>query len=80
MVPKVNNFRSACTKGGINVYEQREIFREQARIYFKLSHEDQELTELEDEEHEQFEAELEKTRKSNEAVKNNKVVVNNNIQ
>ena len=69
----MGNFRSACTQGGINVSQQNEILREQARLHFKLNHAEQE-----DEEREDFESEVEKTKEKNVVVNNNKVVVNTN--
>ena len=53
VIPKVGTFCQACRNGGINVKEQREMFWEQARLYFELSPEDQQLAEREVKEYEQ---------------------------
>ena len=52
VVPKVGTFRQACRNGGIKLKEQREMFTEQARLYFGLSPEDQQLADREAEEDE----------------------------
>ena len=55
ITPEVNTFRQMCRDGRFNVNEQRSLFREQARLYFKLSFDEQK----------QFEAEA-KRKSSNE--------------
>ena len=44
---EIESFRQACRDGGVNVKEPRAMFREQARRYYKLSLEDQQLAERE---------------------------------
>ena len=50
--PNIDTFRQMCRNGGIKVKEQRELFREQASLYYKFSSEDQLLAEWEAEEYE----------------------------
>ena len=72
-------------KRGISVPQQRQIIREQARLYFKLSHAEQQLAE--EEEAEVRDAELEAETVENNIVANNinvvvkesNVVVDNNV-
>ena len=52
--PNIDTFRQMCRNGGINIKEQREIFREQTCLYYKLYSEDQLLAEWEAEEYEKL--------------------------